>query len=177
MNIIVAVDKNWTIGCNGKLLYTIPLDMCFFKETTTKKIIIVGRKTLNSFPNKAPLPNRVNIILSKTITKEKLLTAEPVNNSLVVNSIPELFKVLKHLPQNDIYVVGGETIYEQLLPYSKIAYVTKINAVSTLKKGLNYFENLDTNPDWKLIEKKPKQITNNIEICFCKYKNLALKNI
>ena len=110
MNIIVAVDKNWTIGCKGKLLYQIPLDMSFFKTTTTGKVIVVGRKTLESFPNKAPLPNRLNIILSKTLTNEKKLTPENAAKSLVVNSIPELFNALKNYPKDDIYIVGGEMI-------------------------------------------------------------------
>lgn len=177
MNIIVAVDKNWTIGCKGKLLYKLPLDMRFFKETTMGKTIIVGRKTLESFPNQEPLPKRLNIILSKTLAKENPQKYTNFNNSLVVSSIPKLFEVLKNFSQNDLYIVGGETIYEQLLPYAKLAYVTKIDSVTTFKDNLNYFENLDTNPSWKLIEESPTQITNNIEIQFCKYENLLLKTI
>lgn len=64
MNLIAAVDKNWAIGRNNKLLVSIPDDMKFFRETTTGKVVVMGRKTLESFPGKKPLKNRVNIVLT-----------------------------------------------------------------------------------------------------------------
>lgn len=172
MNIIVAVDKNWAIGCKGKLLYKLPLDMQFFKKTTINKTVVVGRKTLESFPNKGPLPNRLNIVLSTKLSKTKHCTSKKKENLLVIDSLERLDEVTKDLSQNDIYIIGGETIYKQLLHKSTFAYVTKINTESTCKENLNYFNNLDLNPNWQLLEESPIVVTNNIEISFCKYKNL-----
>ena len=80
MNIIVAVDKNWAIGKENKLLVSIPADMKFFRSTTTGKVVVMGRKTLESFPNGLPLKNRTNIVL----TKDKNYK---VKDAIIVHSI------------------------------------------------------------------------------------------
>ena len=110
MNIIVAADKNWAIGKNNKLLVSIPQDMKFFRETTTGKVVVMGRKTLESFPGGQPLKKRVNIVL----TSDKNYH---VNGADIVHSIDALLEELKKYPAEDIYVIGGESIYRQLLPY------------------------------------------------------------
>ena len=120
MNIIVNVDKNWGIGYQNKLLNRIPEDMKFFRETTTGKVVVMGRKTLESFPNGLPLKNRTNIILSTNPRYE-------VRGAEVVHSKEELFESLKKYKDKEVYVIGGGQIYEMLLPYCRYAHVTKID--------------------------------------------------
>ena len=110
MNLIVAVDKNWAIGKSNKLLVSIPADMKFFRETTMGNVVVMGRKTLESFPGGQPLKKRTNIVL----TKDKNYK---VKDAIVVNSIEELLEELKKYNSESIYVIGGESIYRQLLPY------------------------------------------------------------
>jgi dihydrofolate reductase len=88
MKAIVAVDQNWGIGCKGKLLVSIPADMKFFRSTTLGKVVVMGRKTLESFPNGAPLKDRVNIVLTKNTNFEK-------QGVVVVHSVEELHEELK----------------------------------------------------------------------------------
>ena len=106
MNLIAAVDKNWAIGLKNKLLVSIPSDMKFFRETTTGKVVVMGRKTLESFPNQRPLKNRVNIVLTKDETYQ-------VKDALVVHDMEQLREELAKYPSEDIYVIGGESIYRQ----------------------------------------------------------------
>lgn len=90
MNLIAAVDENWAIGRNNKLLVSIPDDMKFFRQTTTGKVVVMGRKTLESFPNGKPLKNRVNIVLTKD-------TAYAVDGAVVVHDLDELHEELKNI--------------------------------------------------------------------------------
>ena len=118
MNLIVAVDNNWAIGKNNGLLVRIPEDQKFFRQTTTNHVVVMGRKTLESFPNKIPLPNRVNIVLTKNLDYQ-------AKDAVIVHSVEELFEVLKDYKDREIFVIGGQSIYEQLLPYCDVAHVTK----------------------------------------------------
>ena len=120
MNLIVAVDKNWAIGKGQQLLVSIPQDMKFFRETTMGKVVVMGRKTLETFPGGQPLKKRVNIV----ITRDKNYK---VNDAIIVHSVEEAVEELKKYNEEDIYVIGGETIYRQMLPYCNLAHVTKIN--------------------------------------------------
>ena len=124
MNIIVAVDKNWAIGFENKLLNSIPEDMKFFRETTTGKVVVMGRKTLESFPNKRPLKNRTNIV----ITRQK---DYQVDGAVVLHSVEEALDYLKQFKSEDIYVIGGASIYEQMLPYCDVAHVWTLFKAST----------------------------------------------
>lgn len=108
MNIIVAVDKNWAIGCNNKLLVSIPSDMKFFRETTTGNVVVMGRKTLESFPNGMPLKNRTNIVLTGNRDYQ-------VKGAIVVHSMEELLEELKKYNSEQIYVIGGDSVYRQML--------------------------------------------------------------
>ena len=120
MNIIVAVDKNWAIGKDNKLLVAIPADMKMFRQETTGKVIVLGRKTLETFPGGLPLKNRTNIIL--TTNKDF-----KVKDATVVHSIEELLEEIKKYPSDQVYCVGGDSVYKQLLPYCDTAHVTKID--------------------------------------------------
>ena len=108
MNLIAAVDQNWAIGNKNELLVRIPADQKFFRETTTGKVVVMGRKTLESFPNGLPLKNRTNIVLTHDHTYK-------VPGAVVVHDMDELHEELKKYDSEDIYVIGGETIYRQLL--------------------------------------------------------------
>lgn len=140
MNLIVAVDSNWAIGNKDKLLISIPNDHKHFREETTGKVVILGRKTLQTFPQGLPLKNRTNIILSRNKDYS-------VKDAVVVHSLEELFKELKQYDSEDVYVIGGESIYRQLLPYCDTAHVTKIDHAY---QADTYFPNLDQDPEWEI---------------------------
>ena len=118
MNLIVNVDKNWAIGYMGRLLVSIPEDMKFFRSETTGKVVVLGRKTLATFPGGLPLKNRTNIIL----TRNPDFTAK---GAVVCHDVEEALEELKKYPSEDIYIIGGDTIYRQFLPYCDVAHVTR----------------------------------------------------
>lgn len=149
MNLIVSVDRNWGIGKKGKLLFSLEQDMEFFKDTTLNKIVIMGRKTLDSLPGGAPLADRINIVL----TRDKKFRRDGV---IVFNSADDLLEGIKKYPDENIFVIGGEEIYKLLLPYCNKAYVTKISAVGDADK---YMVNLDMEADWR-IDRSTKDFTH-----------------
>ena len=100
MKAILAADKNWGIGYNNHLLVSIPSDMKFFRQTTTGKVVVMGRKTLESFPNGMPLKNRTNIVLTGNQNYQ-------VKDAIVVHSEDELMEELKKYDTDDVYVIGG----------------------------------------------------------------------
>ena len=159
MNLIVAVDKNWAIGKDNKLLVSIPDDMKFFRETTSGKVVVMGRKTLESFPNGKPLKNRVNIVLTRDPNYE-------VNDAIIVHSKEELDKELKKYNQDDIFVIGGESIYRMMLDDCKRAFVTYVDYAYDAD---TYFPNLDELSDWKLVEESEEQTYYDIEFYFRTY--------
>ena len=163
MNIIVAADKNWAIGKNNKLLVSIPQDMKFFRETTTGKVVVMGRKTLESFPGGQPLKKRVNIVL----TSDKNYH---VIGADIVHSIDALLEELKKYPAEDIYVIGGESIYRQLLPYCDKAYVTKIEHAYDAD---TFFPNLDEDPQWRMTKTSDEQTYFDLEYEFTIYERLS----
>lgn len=162
MNLIVAVDKNWAIGLKNKLLVSIPADMKFFRETTTDKVVVMGRKTLESFPGGQPLKKRTNIVL----TKDK---SYQVKDAIVVNTIEDLLEELKKYEEEEIYVIGGESIYRQLLPYCKVAHVTKIDHAY---EADTYFPNLDEMQDWEITGVSEEQTYFDLEYEFVKYERV-----
>lgn len=161
MNLIVAVDKNWAIGKDNKLLIQIPEDLRFFRNETTDKVILMGRKTLESFPGGKPLKNRTNIVL----TSNPDFKAEGVT---AVHSIKEALEELKKYKREDIYIIGGQSIYEQFLDYCDIAHVTKIDYSYDAD---TYFPNLDEKPEWVITEISDERTYYDIEYMFCKYVN------
>ena len=159
MNLIVAVDKNWAIGKDNKLLVSIPDDMKFFRETTTGKVVVMGRKTLESFPNSKPLPNRVNIVLTRDAKYE-------AKGAIIVHSKEELNEELKKYNSDDIYVIGGESIYRLMLDECDRAFVTFVDYSYDAD---TYFPNLDEMSDWKLAEESEEQTYYDIEFYFRTY--------
>lgn len=159
MNIIVAVDRNWAIGYKNKLLVSIPADMKFFRSTTTGKVVVMGRKTLESFPNGLPLKNRINIVL--TADREF-----KVKDAIICHSVEELLEELKKYDSDDIYVIGGDSIYHQMLPYCNVAHVTKIDHAYEADA---WFPNLDELPEWEITADSEEQTYFDLEYQFLKY--------
>ena len=162
MNLIVAVDKNWAIGNGNKLLVSIPQDMKFFRETTMGKVVVMGRKTLESFPGGQPLKKRTNIV----ITRDKNYN---VKDAIVVHSVEEALEELKQYDEDDIYVIGGESIYRQMLPYCKVARVTKIDHAY---EADTYFPNLDEMEEWQVTGVSDEQTYFNLEYEFVRYERM-----
>ncbi len=162
MNLIVAVDKNWAIGNNNKLLVSIPQDMKFFRETTMGKVVVMGRKTLESFPGGQPLKKRTNIVL----TRDKHYK---VKDAIVVNTVEELLSELKKYDEDEIYVIGGESIYRQMLPYCKVAHVTKVNHAYAAD---TYFPNLDESEEWVVTGVSEEQTYFDLEYEFVRYERV-----
>lgn len=159
MNLIAAVDNNWAIGKNNQLLVSIPADMKFFRTTTTGKVVVMGRKTLESFPNGQPLKNRVNIVLTHDRTYR-------VKDAVVVYSMDELREELKKYNSEDIYVIGGESIYRQLVDECDVAHITKIDFAYDADA---YFPNLDEKDEWEITADSEEQTYFNLIYHFLKY--------
>ena len=162
MNLIVAVDKNWAIGKENKLLVSIPQDMKFFRETTMGKVVVMGRKTLESFPGRQPLKKRTNIV----ITRDKNYS---VKDAIVVHSIEEALEELKNYNSEDVYVIGGDSIYRQMLPYCDVAHVTKIDHAY---EADTYFPNLDEKEEWLVTGVSDEQTYFNLEYEFVRYERV-----
>ena len=161
MNLIVAVDKNWAIGYKNDLLVSIPADMKFFRESTTGKVVIMGKNTLESFPNSKPLKNRVNIVIA-------LEKDYKVEGATVVYSIEEALEEAKKYNSEDVFVIGGGSIYKQMLQYCDVAYITYVDfsyAADT------YIPNLDKMEDeWYLAEESEEETYFDLEYYFRTYK-------
>lgn len=162
MNLIVAVDKNWAIGKENKLLVSIPQDMKFFRETTMGKVVVMGRKTLESFPGGQPLKKRTNIV----ITRDKNYS---VKDAIVVHSVEEALEELKKYNSEDVYVIGGDSIYRQMLPYCDITHVTKINHAY---EADTYFPNLDEKEEWLVTGVSDEQTYFDLEYEFVRYERV-----
>ena len=162
MNIIVAADKNWAIGKDNKLLVSIPADMKMFRQETTGKVVVMGRKTLESFPNGLPLKNRTNIVLTGNKDYK-------VKDAIIVHTIEELLEEIKQYPAEDVYVIGGESVYRALLPYCDKAYVTRIDHAYLAD---TYFPNLDEDPEWKMTKVSDEQTYFDLEYSFVKYERV-----
>ena len=146
MKTIVNVDQNWGIGAKGKLLIHIPEDMKYFRAQTKGKVVIYGRKTLETFPDGKPLPYRVNIILTRNPDYR-------VEDAITVHSVDELMQALEGLKgqytEDDFIVIGGDSIYRLLLNYCDTALVTR---TETQMDADAWFPNLDDDPEWERTE-------------------------
>ena len=158
MNLIVAVDENWAIGNKNELLISIPADHKFFRQETTGKVVVLGRKTLETFPQGLPLKNRTNVIMSTN-------KAYQVKDAVVVHDVEELLEELKKYDTEDIYIVGGESVYRQMLPYCDVAHVTKIDHAYAADA---YLPNLDQMPEWQITADSEEQTNFDITYHFLK---------
>ena len=154
MNIIVAVDKNWSIGNQGQLLVSIPEDKKLFRDETMGKVIVMGRKTLESLPGKQPLYGRTNIVLTKNPDYK-------VKGAVVCHSLSEAMEELGKYPEEDCFIIGGQSIYEQFLPYCNTAHVTYIDYRYSAD---TYFPNLDQDPSWEMAAESDEQ--TYFDLCY-----------
>ncbi len=163
MNLIVNVDKNWAIGLGNKLLVRIPQDMKYFRAMTTGHVVVMGRKTLESFPESKPLKDRVNIVLT---TDPDYLAA----GAVIVHSVEELKAELENYPSEEIFVIGGGQIYRQLLPFCDKAYVTKVDRAFDAD---TYFPNLDEDPQWRMTKVSEEETYFDLEYVFAVYERVS----
>ena len=153
MNIIVAVDKKWGIGNKGKLLVSIPRDKKLFREETTGKVIIMGHNTLLSLPGAQPLAGRENIVLSR----DKSLSVDACMDYLKKNNIKD----------SDVFVIGGESVYNDFLPYCDVAHITYIDYEYEADR---HFLNLDISNEWSLVLETEEETYFDIPYTFRLYK-------
>ena len=163
MDIIVAVDEKWGIGRDGELLKRISADMKRFRAMTTGNVLVMGRKTLESFPGGKPLPNRVNVVLTAN-------RAYPAEGIVLCHDIGELPRALAPYGDKQIFVAGGGSIYAQLLPLWEKAYVTRIYDAFPAD---TYFPDLDSHEDWCLTEKGEMQEEDGVRFSFDVYEKKA----
>ena len=164
MKAILHADREWGIGKGNALMFRIPADMKFFKETTTGNVVVMGSNTLKSLPGGNPLKGRINIVLYPEGPKRE--------DCIVVNSLDELFTQIKKYDSDKVFVIGGAMLYSTLLPYCSEVLVTKVDAVGGADV---FFENLDLNKNFMLIYESEPVETNGFQIKFTTYKNLAVK--
>ncbi|NLB48713.1 MAG: dihydrofolate reductase [Erysipelotrichia bacterium] len=165
---ILNCDLKYGIGKRNGLLFSLPLDMQYFRETTLGHVVCMGENTLLSLPGSKPLKNRTNIVLSQDPTHNY----EGVIN---VHSFEEFLKKIKKYEQNNkIFIIGGASIYKQTLPYVDEVHLTKINADGGAEV---FFVNIDEHPDFQLVQESPPVLDGNLEIKFTIYKNLNKKEI
>ena len=162
MNIIVAVDKKWGIGNKGKLLVSIPRDKKLFREETTGKVIIMGHNTLLSLPGAQPLAGRENIVL----LRDKSLS---IKGATVLNSVDACMDYLKknNIKDSDVFVIGGESVYNDFLPYCDVAHITYIDYEYEADR---HFLNLDISNEWSLVLETEEETYFDIPYTFRLYK-------
>jgi dihydrofolate reductase len=160
MKLIAAVDKNWGIGYENKLFVSIPEDMKQFQILTTGNIVVMGRKTLQSLPNGLPLSQRQNIVLT---TNEMLQT----KGVTYTHSVGETIQLLQNYDTSRVYIAGGESIYQQFLPYADEAYITYIDFAY---RADAHMPNLDEAAEWELYEESEEQTYFDLEYYFRKYR-------
>ena len=165
---ILNCDKKYGIGKRNGLLFSLPKDMKFFRETTLNHVVCMGENTLLSFPGSKPLKNRTNIVLSQDPTHNY----EGVIN---VHTFDEFLKAIKEQEKNDIvFIIGGASIYRQTLPYVDQVYLTKVNADGGAEV---FFVNLDEEKDFSLIKESEPEMDGDLEIKFTVYQNNNKKEI
>ena len=158
MKLIAAVSEDWGIGKDNRLLFNIPADMRFFREMTTGKTVILGRRNLESFPGGRPLKNRTNVVLThdRSFSCEGAVTACGIEELLALPCV-----------DGDSFVIGGESVYRQLLPYCDTCYITKVFERCECDR---FMVDLDSSDEWRLASETEKQEDNGHIISFCVYK-------
>lgn len=159
MKSIVVVDKNWGIGKDGQLLVHLPKDLKYFKEKTLGKVVVMGRTTFESLPDKKPLPGRINIVLSRDPDFKP--------ECQVCRSEDELFEVLEEYDKDQVMLIGGGEIFKQFLPYCDGHLVTKIDECYDADR---VYENLDLLEELELVYEGETQIDKGIEFKYTEYR-------
>ena len=159
MELIVAVYDDWGIGCEGTQPIALSADRKFFREMTRGCMVIVGRRTIADFPGQKPLPGRVNVALTRSNGE--------IPGFTVVHSPEEAVELAKEADR--AMVIGGGSIYRQMLPYCDAAYVTKVHVTPVSD---TYFPNLDEDPQWLPAEILQSGQENGIGYEMCLYRRV-----
>lgn len=163
MNLIVNVARNWAIGKDNELLFHLKRDMKEFRAHTVGNVVVMGRKTLDSFPGGKPLPNRTNIVLTHNSDFKR-------DGAVICCGIDELYKTLNEFDSQKIYVIGGDSVYRLLLPMCDTAYVTKTDAIKD--DADTYMPNLDEDPEWEISDESENFEENGLSFKFITYKRI-----
>ncbi len=161
---ILHADKKWGIGKKNDLMFRLPLDMKFFRETTSGKVVCMGYNTLLSFPGGKPLKNRTNVVLC-----EEGISPE---GCIAVHSVKELLETVEKYPPDDVFVIGGGSVYRTMLPYCDKVYLTKVDADGGAEV---FFPNLDEDENFVLKSESEPVVDNGYTIRFTVYENTAVK--
>ena len=159
MELIVAVYEDWGIGKDGTQPVALSADRKFFRETTRGAMVIVGRRTIEDFPGQKPLPGRVNVALTRSDRELPGFT--------VCHSPEEAVQLAKTADR--AMVIGGGSIYRQMLPYCDTAYVTKVGCKVTSD---TFFPNLDRDPAWEMTQLLASGEENGISYEMCLYRRI-----
>ena len=165
---ILNCDEKWGIGKKNGLLFNLPLDMAFFRKTTLNHVVAMGENTLLSFPNSKPLKNRTHIVLSKDVDHnyEGVINIHDFHDFLV--------EIERHAKEDDVYIIGGASIYNQTLPYVDKVLLTKVHKDGGAEV---FFTNLDELDDFVIVDRSGPMMDGDIEIEFLTYQNLNKKAI
>ena len=162
MKLIASADRNWGIGRDNDLLFHASPDMKFFKQTTVGNTVVMGSSTFFSFPKQQPLPERTNIVISRRDLR--------IDGATVVHSVEEALEAVKDLDPDTVFVIGGQSIYEQMLPYCDTAYITRFDAQKEADKFLHDF---DSDTAWILTERSDPVEWNGLRFTFDTYKRIT----
>ena len=165
MNFIVDVDENYAIVRDGDLIYSLPSDLAYFKKITNGKVVVMGDKTYLSLP-KHPLPNRTNIVMT--------LSDNEFQGAITVRSLEELKVELEKYDTNDVFVIGGASIYNLLMDYCDQAYITKIRAREPADTFIN---NIEKKGNWKLASESEMMTENGLDFSFCVFENEDVREL
>ncbi|MDD6211945.1 MAG: dihydrofolate reductase [Clostridiales bacterium] len=165
MNAIACVSATWGIGKDNHLLFHISEDLKFFRRTTDGKVLIMGRKTLESLPGGKPLPNRRHLVLSTQMDYQP----EGVE---VYHSVPELLEAIRDLPSDEVWVCGGGEVYQELLPYCEECYITHVDLQPPAD---TFFPNLFREKDWTRADSEAYMEEKGIYFRYCQYYNRNIK--
>ena len=165
MNCIVVVDQNWAIGCEGGLLFSLPTDMKRFRSLTIDGTVILGRKTLDSFPGGRPLPRRRNIVITRKVDFDR-------EGCEIVPSPQAVLEAAAGTEEEQLWVIGGGSVYTALLPKCKRAFVTRVD--SAAPEADTFFPNLDKLPGWEVESVSEPVEENGVTYRFVDYINTKI---
>ena len=165
MNAIVVVDRNWAIGRDNDLLFSLPADMKRFRSLTLGGTVILGRRTLDSFPGGRPLPRRKNIVITRCADFHR-------EGAVVVSNLQAAMEAAADTPQDHIWVIGGGSIYAALLSKCRRACVTRVDAAA--EGADSFFPNLDKLPGWTVESVGDPVTENGLTYRFYDYVNTKL---
>lgn len=164
MNLMITADRNWAIGNHGDRLVSIPEEQKLMREETLGKVLVMSRKTLESFPGGQPLYGRTTIVLSRNPSYSP-------KGTRACHSLEEALNVLSAYPTEDIFILGGHSIFTQFLPYCDTVHATYVDYSYNAD---THFPNLTQSPDWTLRMESEEQTYFSICYTFQLYQRTTL---